>query len=139
MFEKRCSTCGRGSSSKWLCKTGSKYEQNSSSGKEELQQKITALQQEVEQCQKEICSYASGRENLKLISDYFRARAGIRCFRTDSTVETDILFDGYVPTRSLNVLEKALNENFVLSLESADVPEDEEMPVLLSNMVFLNL
>lgn len=44
--------------------------------------------------------------------------------------------NGYVPTRSLNVLEKALNENFVLSLESADVPEDEEMPVLLSNNGF---
>lgn len=105
--------------------------------KEELQQKITALQQEVEQCQKEICSYASGRENLKLISDYFRARAEKYDVLGQIPQSKQTFFlNGYVPTRSLNVFEKALNENFVLSLESADVPEDEEMPVLLSNNGF---
>ena len=43
--------------------------------KEDLQQQITVLQQEMEECGNKIASYASEREKFKLISDYFRARA----------------------------------------------------------------
>ena len=46
------------------------------------------------------------------------------------------ILNGYVPAKSLEVFEKTLTENFILSLESMDVPKDEEMPVLLSNNGF---
>lgn len=105
--------------------------------KEELQQQIEALHQEMEECRKEIVSHASERENFKLISDYFRARAEkYEVLGQLPQSEKTFVLNGYVPAKSLEVFEKTLTENFVLSLESMDVPEDEEMPVLLSNNGF---
>ena len=43
---------------------------------------------------------------------------------------------GFIPKRDLKGLEEKLNSRFELAVESSDVPEDEEAPVLLSNGTF---
>ena len=99
--------------------------------------KIPLQEKELEECRKEIASYASERENFKLISDYFRARAEkYEVLGQLPQSRKTFILNGYVPAKSLEVFEKTLTENFILSLESMDVPKDEEMPVLLSNNGF---
>ena len=105
--------------------------------KEDLQRQIAVLQQEMEECRKEIASYASGREKFKLISDYFRARAEkYQILGQLPQSKKTFLAEGYVPAKAVPALEKALNVDFDLSFETEGIPEEEEMPVLLENNGF---
>ncbi|HIX29657.1 MAG TPA: V-type ATP synthase subunit I [Candidatus Blautia stercoravium] len=105
--------------------------------KEDLEQQIAVLQQEMEECGKEIASYASEREKFKLISDYFRARAEkYQILGQLPQSKKTFLAEGYVPAKAVPALEKALNANFDLSFETEEIPEEEEMPVLLENNGF---
>lgn len=105
--------------------------------KEDLQQQITVLQQEMEECGNKIASYASEREKFKLISDYFRARAEkYQILGQLPQSKKTFLAEGYVPAKAVPALEKALNADFDLSFETEEIPEEEEMPVLLENNGF---
>ena len=46
------------------------------------------------------------------------------------------MITGFIPKRDAKGLEEKLNSRFELAVESSDVPEDEEAPVLLSNGTF---
>lgn len=105
--------------------------------KEELQKQIEILKRDIGECQSEIVKHGEDRGDLKLISDYFRARADkyevlgqlLQSRRT-------FLIHGYVPKKAVEAVSKALNDKFVLSVEIEDIPEDEEAPVILENNSF---
>lgn len=104
--------------------------------KESLQNQIQDLKEEIKKCQEEISRYAYERTNLRLVSDYFRARAQkYEVLGTLPQSRSAFLISGYVPKKAVAALEKALDK-FVLSMEVEDVPEDEEAPVLLENNKF---
>ena len=104
--------------------------------KESLQNQILDLKEGIRKCQEEISRYAYERTNLRLISDYFRARA--QKYEVLGTLPQSIsafLISGYVPKKAVGALEKALDK-FVMSMEAEDIPEEEEAPVLLKNNKF---
>ena len=104
--------------------------------KESLQNQIQDLKEEIRKCQEEISRYAYERTNLRLVSDYFRARA--RKYEVLGTLpqsRSAFLISGYVPKKAVAALEKAL-DRFVLNMEVEEVPEEEEAPVLLKNNKF---
>ena len=104
--------------------------------KESLQNQIQDLKEEIKKCQEEISRYAYERTNLRLVSDYFRARAQkYEVLGTLPQSRSAFLISGYVPKKAVAALEKALDK-FVLSIEVEEVPEDEEAPVLLKNNKF---
>ena len=104
--------------------------------KESLQNQIQDLKEEIKKCQEEISRYAYERTNLRLVSDYFRARAQkYEVLGTLPKSRSAFLISGYVPKKAVAALEKALDK-FVLSMEVEEVPEDEEAPVLLKNNKF---
>lgn len=104
--------------------------------KESLQNQIQDLKEEIKKCQEEISRYAYERTNLRLVSDYFRARAQkYEVLGTLPQSKSAFLISGYVPKKAVAALEKALDK-FVLSMEVEEVPEDEEAPVLLKNNKF---
>lgn len=104
--------------------------------KESLQNQIRDLKEEIRKCQEEISRYAYERTNLRLISDYFRARAQkYEVLGTLPQSRSAFLISGYVPKKGVGALEKALDK-FVMSMEAEDIPEEEEAPVLLKNNKF---
>ena len=104
--------------------------------KESLQNQIRDLKEEIRKCQEEISRYAYERTNLRLISDYFRARAQkYEVLGTLPQSRSAFLISGYVPKKAVGALEKALDK-FVMSMEAEDIPEEEEGPVLLKNNKF---
>ena len=104
--------------------------------KESLHNQIQDLKEEIKKCQEEISRYAYERTNLRLVSDYFRARAQkYEVLGTLPQSRSAFLISGYVPKKAVAALEKALDK-FVLSMEVEEVPEDEEAPVLLKNNKF---
>ena len=104
--------------------------------KESLQNQIQDPKEEIKKCQEEISRYAYERTNLRLVSDYFRARAQkYEVLGTLPQSRSAFLISGYVPKKAVAALEKALDK-FVLSMEVEEVPEDEEAPVLLKNNKF---
>ena len=104
--------------------------------KESLQNQIQDLKEKIKKCQEEISRYAYERTNLRLVSDYFRARAQkYEVLGTLPQSRSAFLISGYVPKKAVAALEKALDK-FVLSMEVEEVPEDEEAPVLLKNNKF---
>ena len=104
--------------------------------KASLRNQIQELKEEIRKCQEEISRYAYERTNLRLVSDYFRARAQkYEVLGTLPQSRSAFLISGYVPKKAVAALEKALDK-FVLSIEVEEVPEDEEAPVLLKNNKF---
>lgn len=104
---------------------------------ENLKKQIQKLQEEIGICQDNIKKSASRRMDIRLAADYFRARAEkYNVLGQIPQSQKTFLITGYVPQKALPALEKALNDSFVLSFESEEVPQEEEMPVLLSNNGF---
>ena len=105
--------------------------------KENLQNQIKSLEKQIQVCQEHIIEYADKREDLKLISDYFRARAEKyevlgeipQSYRT-------FVISGYIPEKAVNAVKKTMEEAYDLVFDVEEVKEDEDAPVLLSNNAF---
>lgn len=105
--------------------------------KESLERQIQELQAQIEGCQKAIANCGSERMNLRLAADYFRARAEkYEVLGQLPQSKRTFVVSGYVPKKAVPALEKALNEAFVLSMDTEEIKEEEEAPVLLSNNGF---
>ena len=92
--------------------------------------RAAATEEELKQC-------APAREDLKLLSDYYRLRAQkYEALGEILQSEKTCMITGFIPKRDAKGLEEKLNSRFELAVESSDVPEDEEAPVLLSNGTF---
>lgn len=102
--------------------------------KKELEQEIAELQGEIKQIEEKIISYAPKREELEILSDYYRMRAQKYEVLGDlpQSRQTFVL-SGYIPARQAQALKDHLTEKFDLVVDIEDLKEEEEPPILLKN------
>lgn len=101
--------------------------------KEKLKQEVKNLEQENAGIEKQIQSYAESRQKLKIVSDYFRARA--QKYEVLGEVlqsRQTFLISGYVPEKDTAALQKHMEEKYDLVVD-VETPDPEEAPVLLKN------
>ena len=104
--------------------------------KEDLSAEIAKHTDEMEAARSEIVSLADNRGDLRILADYYRVRADkYQVLGTLPQSERTFFISGYVPTRQVGRLEKALKDyDCVIDVE--ELKEDEEAPVLLQNNKF---
>ncbi|MDO4273942.1 MAG: V-type ATP synthase subunit I [Eubacteriales bacterium] len=104
--------------------------------KEKLLSEIERLKKDNQQLEEKIRSLADSREQLRLVSDYFRARAQKYDILGHVPQSKQTFFiTGYLPKKKVPALEKLLNEQFDLVVEAEDAQGDE-VPVALENGKF---
>ena len=102
--------------------------------KELLLEQKEALQKEIDDLEAEIARDAQSRQDLKLISDYFRARAQKYQVLGEIRQSRQTFFiTGYIPAKQSGALEKRLSDQFDLMVDIEEVPEEEDAPVALEN------
>lgn len=103
----------------------------------ELQEQMEQLKKGVEQLQGEIMKYADSRQELRLVSDYYRVRAEKYEIlgQIPQTANTFAL-SGYVPACQAEKVVKEFSEKYDAVVEVEPIREDEEPPVLLKNNKF---
>lgn len=104
---------------------------------EELRRQIEKYNKENEATEHKVKAYEGGRENLRMVSDYFRIRAQkYEVLGGLPQSEKTFIVNGYVPKREVKALEDRLTRNYELAFDVEDIPEDEDAPVLLKNSNF---
>lgn len=102
-----------------------------------FESQIQKLKESIEATERKLKVYENSRENLRLLSDYFRVRAQkYEVLGTLLQSEKTFIITGYVPKREVSKLEDKLTKQFDLAFESEDIPEEEEAPVALRNGEF---
>ena len=105
--------------------------------KELLEQEIQKLNQDIEKLEEEIKQHAKDREALRLISDYYRMRAEkYEVLGTLPQSQRTFMLSGYVPTKYVPVIQKAIGEKFDCVLDVEEIKEEEDPPTVLQNNGF---
>lgn len=105
--------------------------------REELQSQAEMLQKEIRALQQEIGGFSESRQDLRLVSDYYRMRAEKYevLGKLPQTTNTFAL-SGYVPAKDGERILHELSDKYDAAVELEDIKEDEEAPVLLKNNSF---
>ena len=106
-------------------------------------EKILSKEERMEDCRKTIqtdleklTALAERRREIEALADYCRMRAeGFRAIGETAATAHTVLIKGYVTERDLPRLEKALNRDFTVVIETEDANEDIA-PVKLKNRPF---
>lgn len=102
--------------------------------REELEEEIKKLGDNIRGTAGKLTAYGTSRENLKMLSDFYRVRAEkYRAMGEMLQSKQTILITGYVPETEADKLVDRLNSRFELYVQVQEIPEDEEAPVLLKN------
>ena len=105
--------------------------------KEELLTEMKEAQDKAEELGRKIASYASSRQDLELISDYYQTRAEkYRILGELPQTKSTFAVSGYVPAQKADAIVKELTDKYGAAAEAEEVAEDEEAPVLLHNNRF---
>ena len=105
--------------------------------KEKCLKEIRTSAKQIENLSNEICSYMKERENLRMISDYYRMRAErYEVLGQIPQTKNAFVLSGYVPEKDAGQIAELLRESFDAVVELEDIAEDEEAPVLLQNNGF---
>ncbi len=101
---------------------------------EQLNGRITNLNNEIVKTEEEIKKYEAQRDSFKFMEDYFIMRAD-KYEELEKLVNTKHTFflKGYVSEKSAIQLKRYLAETFDAVVELSDIPNDREIPILLSN------
>lgn len=103
---------------------------------EYLNGEIARLEKEIEKLETEIVSYDDQRPKIKFLADYQTIREEKYAVATSlPQSEHAFVMTGYIPERCIGSLEKAL-EKYPVTIETSDLEEGEEAPVLLKNNPF---
>lgn len=101
---------------------------------QKYQADIKEYEDKISEHKAKIIELSKERENLRLLSDYYRIRAekyevlgGL--LQSKST----FLVNGYILEQDVETVVSKLNEAFCLMVEIEDVPEDEAAPIQLKN------
>lgn len=104
---------------------------------EVLKSKIKELEADNEEEKKKIEECAMDRDDLKLISDYFRIRAEKYSVLGELEQSKNTFFiSGYVPKKDAEKIAQIMENKYDAMVEIEDVEDSEEAPVLLSNNKF---
>lgn len=103
----------------------------------ELQEQIDKIQAENENLQAQIAEYADKRKELRMISDYYRTRAGKYEVLGDlPQTKNTFAVSGYVPAKDAKRIADELAEKYEAAVEVEEIREEEQAPVLLKNNKF---
>ncbi|MCD7981590.1 MAG: V-type ATP synthase subunit I [Clostridiales bacterium] len=106
---------------------------------EEIRKEIEEHQAEIEGYIEEVKKFEPVREDLRMVSDYYRMRAGkYEVLGTLPQTENTFAVSGYVPEYLAKNLAKELESEYGAVVEIEDIPEDDNPPVLLKNNPFSN-
>ena len=101
-----------------------------------LQQEIEKLEEQIKTCEEEIVSYDDQRPKIKFLADYQKIREEKYAVATSlPQSEHAFVMSGYIPEKYIPDLENALAD-YAVTVETSDLEEGEEAPVLLKNNAF---
>lgn len=105
--------------------------------KAELEDEIKKLNNKIEKREEEIRSFAESREELKLISDYFRIRSEkYEVLGTLPQSQRTFVMSGYITQKAVPAVQKAIGEKYDCVVDVEELKEDEEPPTVLTNNAF---
>lgn len=105
--------------------------------KKDLEAEIVKAQEQVKQLESELAECAVSRQDLELISDYYRTRAEkYRILGEIPQTASTFAISGYVPAAKADAIVKDLSEHYGAAAETEGIKEEEEPPVLLHNNRF---
>ena len=105
--------------------------------KKDLEAEIAKAQEEAKQLESELAECAVSRQDLELISDYYRTRAEkYRILGEIPQTASTFAISGYVPAAKADAIVKELSEHYGAAAETEGIKEEEEPPVLLHNNRF---
>ena len=105
--------------------------------KKDLEAEIAKAQEQVKQLESELAECAVSRQDLELISDYYRTRAEkYRILGEIPQTASTFAISGYVPAAKADAIVKDLSEHYGAAAETEGIKEEEEPPVLLHNNRF---
>lgn len=101
---------------------------------EKYERDIKEYEDKIEEIKQKLVELANERDNIKLLSDYYRIRADKyevlgELLQSKST----FVISGYILQRDEERAIEELNSEFSLMVETEDVPDDETAPVKLEN------
>lgn len=101
------------------------------------EKEINDLRVEIAGLESQICSLESGREGMKLISDYFRVRADkYKVLGTLPQTRNTFMISGYAPVKAAARLAGELQDRFDAVVELEEIKEEEVPPIVLENNRF---
>lgn len=101
---------------------------------EKYRREISEYKQNIQSLSDEISSYADNRDDIKLLSDYYRIRADkYQVLGELLQSKSTFVITGYILEQDSAKVEKILNERFSLMVEITDVLQEETAPVKLHN------
>lgn len=93
--------------------------------------------QEIDRCKDRIGELADRRDDLRLMSDYFRIRAQkYQVLGEIPQTRKTFLVSGYIPRKAAEMTRKVLTDRFDAQVEIEDLGEDEDAPVIVQNNGF---
>ena len=105
--------------------------------KKDLEAEIAKAQEQAKQLESELAECAVSRQDLELISDYYRTRAEkYRILGEIPQTASTFAISGYVPAAKADAIVKDLSEHYGAAAETEGIKEEEEPPVLLHNNRF---
>ncbi|MDO4261150.1 MAG: V-type ATP synthase subunit I [Eubacteriales bacterium] len=105
--------------------------------RQELEEQIRTVQQQVDGYAKEIADCAGCRQELRLVSDYYRVRAEkYRILGELPQTASTFAVSGYVPAAMADRIVREMSERYGAAAETEAIPEEEDSPVLLHNNGF---
>ena len=105
--------------------------------KKDLEAEIAKAQEQVKQLESELAECAVSRQDLELISDYYRTRAEkYRILGEIPQTASTFAISGYVPAAKADAIVNELSEHYGAAAETEGIKEEEEPPVLLHNNRF---
>ncbi len=104
---------------------------------EDLDRDTENQKTEIERLKKGIEEYAGSREDLRVVSDYYRTRAEkYRLLGTIPQTRKAFFIEGWVPAESAEAVAKLLTEKYGAVVDYEEKKEGETEPTLLRNNKF---
>ena len=104
---------------------------------EDLDRDTEKQKTEIERLKKGIEEYAGSREDLRIVSDYYRTRAEkYRLLGTIPQTRKAFFIEGWVPAESAEAVAKLLTEKYGAVVDYEEKKEGETEPTLLRNNKF---
>lgn len=105
--------------------------------KKELKEEIDASTRQIESLKKEIVDCAGSRADLRMVSDYYRIRAEkYEILGQLPQTKNTFALSGYVPSYQADKVVKEFTEKYDAVVETEQIKEEEEPPILLKNNGF---
>jgi len=101
---------------------------------EKYKKDIKEYEERIEKLKTRLSELAEDRDNIRLLSDYYRIRADkYEVLGGLLQSRSTFVITGYILQRDEEEIVNELNDEFSLMVETEDIPEDETAPVKLEN------